>query len=161
MIPKKNKLVALIAVLLVSLFYIFYMGKSKGATSAKLSDKFEKIEFSEEYNQDEIKKVSKEVITLISKGEYKELSEISEDELKVLLTSKDEKVKKEYEKIDKILKKKGKLEEINIGQIDCYRIKETKQEFALVNAKVKYEKGKIKYLLYMNKNNELMAFKVN
>lgn len=161
MMSKKNRIVALIAVIAASIFYMFFMNKNNKDAAKELSESFEKIKFSEEFNQEGIKSESKKVVELISSGKYKELAENSEKELKELLSSDDKKVKKEFEKIDKILKKKGKLKEVNISEIQAYKIKETKEDFALVNLLAKYEEGDVKYELYFTKDAKLMAFKVN
>lgn len=156
---KKTKTVALIILLVAAAFYMIFVGKSKGATNVELSDKhFDKIELTSDFNQEELKKSSEEIITLISNLEFDKLLDKSEEEFKKILSSDTKEVKKEKETVKKIIGKKGKLELVNTGDIECYKDKKTGLVFAIVNSKAKYEKGNVKYAISFNKNNEMISF---
>ena len=160
-ITKKNRIVAMVAVFAASLFYIIFVGKFEGLTSAKLSNKFEKIELSQEFDQLQIEENAKKITKLLSNSKFDQVAEMSEPTLKETLLTKSEETKKELETITKIMTKKGKVKTISVGNTDAYKIKENGSEFVLVNLKANYEKGKVKFLLYFNEKSELIAFKVN
>ena len=156
----KNKVVALVAVLSACIIYIFLNIRATGIGNVKLNDNFEKIEFTKEFNQEELKKRSEEVVKIISACEFDKLTAISDKDLVKSMEADKKNTEEQYKFLRELMGKAGKLEKINISQMDCYKIKKTKQEMALVRLKVKYEHKKIVYILFFNKDNELMAFNI-
>ncbi|MBP2026166.1 DUF3887 domain-containing protein [Peptoniphilus stercorisuis] len=156
---KKTKTVALIIVLVAAVIYAIFSSKNKGATNVGLTDEhFEKIELTSDFNKDELKKASEEAVLLISNLDFDKLLEKSSKEFKEIFGSDTKSVNKEKETVKKIIGKKGKFENVNTGEIECYKDKKTGLVFAIVNSKAKYDKGSIKYAISFNEDNEIISF---
>lgn len=157
---KNSKILILATVLLFMVFYIIFTAKKSGVTNPKLSDDYKKIEFTEDFNKKEIEKEATEIVNLLSVSDYEAISEKSVNELKEMIENKDENTVSQINKIKDAMKDIGKIEKITMTDPECYKVKATEQEFALISSKIKYENGKAQFILFISKDNKLMGFQV-